>query len=63
MSQSSAGSNFSGAKGELRWVQQDHAGTASDVTLVMGDLNGDKAADFVLEISGLHTMRAVDFLL
>jgi hypothetical protein len=29
----------------------------------MGDTNGDKAADFVLEISGLHTMRAVDFLL
>ena len=57
------GTTFSGAKGELRWVQQDKSGTSNDKTLVMGDTNGDKAADFVLEITGLHTMRAVDFLL
>jgi hypothetical protein len=58
-----AGTTFSGAKGELRWVQRDNAGTANDKTLVLGDINGDKAADFVLEITGLHTMHAVDFLL
>lgn len=58
-----AGSAFSGAKGELRWVQKDYAGTAHDKTLVIGDINGDKAADFTLEIKGLHTMHAVDFLL
>lgn len=57
------GSAFSGARGELRWVQQNNAGTANDKTLVMGDTDGDGAANFVLEISGLHTMRAVDFLL
>jgi subtilase family serine protease len=57
------GSSFSGAKGELRWVQQNNSGTANDRTLVMGDVNGDRTADFVIEITGLHTMRAVDFLL
>jgi subtilase family serine protease len=57
------GSPFSGAKGELRWMQQDNAGATNDKTLVMGDANGDGTADFVLEITGLHTMRAVDFLL
>jgi len=58
-----AGSTFSGAKGELHWVQQNLAGTANDKTLIMGDTNGDKVADFVIEISGLHTIKAVDFLL
>ena len=48
---------------QLRWVQDDQSGTANDKTLVMGDLNGDRIGDFVLEITGLHTMRAVDFLL
>ena len=58
-----AGLSFSGAKGELRWVQQNNSGIANDKTLVSGDVNGDKVADFTIEISGLHTMRAVDFLL
>ena len=58
-----AGSTFSGVKGELHWVQQNLAGTANDKTLIMGDTNGDKVADFVIEISGLHTIKAVDFLL
>ena len=57
------GSDFSGAKGELRWMQENHSGTSNDKTLVMGDVDGDGKADFVLEISGLHTMQAVDFLL
>ena len=58
-----AGSTFSGTKGELHWVQQNLAGTANDKTLIMGDTNGDRVADFVIELSGLHTIRAVDFLL
>lgn len=57
------GSSFSGAKGELRWDAQNNAGTSNDRTLVLGDVDGDGRADFILEIKGLHTMRAVDFLL
>jgi len=57
------GSTFSGAKGELRWVNENNAGTSDDKTLVMGDVNGDGKADFVIEIKGLHTMQALDFLL
>ncbi len=58
-----AGSHFSGDRGELRWVKENHAGTSADKTLVMGDVDGDKHADFVIQIKGLHTMHAVDFLL
>jgi serralysin len=57
------GSTFSGAKGELRWVRKDNTGTNNDKTLVMGDVNGDSKADFVIEITGLHAMQALDFLL
>jgi Ca2+-binding RTX toxin-like protein len=57
------GTAFSGTKGELRWFQQNNTGTVNDRTLVAGDVNGDGVADFVLELTGLHTMRAVDFLL
>ena len=57
------GDDFSGAKGELRWLRDNNAGTSNDKTLVMGDVNGDGKADFVLEIKGLHVMQALDFLL
>jgi serralysin len=57
------GDDFSGAKGELRWVRDNNAGTSHDRTLVMGDVDGNGKADFVLEITGLHTMQALDFLL
>jgi Ca2+-binding RTX toxin-like protein len=58
-----AGTAFSGTKGELRWYQENNSGTANDRTLIAGDVNGDGSADFVLQLTGLHTMRAVDFLL
>jgi subtilase family serine protease len=58
-----AATTFTGARGELRWYQENNTGTANDRTIVMGDVNGDRVADFTLEITGLHTMRAVDFLL
>lgn len=32
-------------------------------TVVMGDLNGDGASDFRIEISGIHALTADDFLL
>jgi serralysin len=56
-------STFSGAKGELIWDMRNHAGTANDKTIIMGDTNGDKVADFRIELTGLHAMQANDFFL
>ena len=50
---------FNGVKGELRFEQN----TSSGFTLVMGDVNGDSAADFQLRLTGLHTLTASDFVL
>jgi Ca2+-binding RTX toxin-like protein len=57
------GSKFSGVAGQLTWDQVNKAGSSNDVTLVRGDLNGDKVADFVLELSGLVTLTKADFIL
>jgi Ca2+-binding RTX toxin-like protein len=48
---------FSGAGGEI------HASydAAKDVTIVEGDTNGDKVADFGIELSGKLTLAAGDF--
>ncbi|QNM82911.1 calcium-binding protein [Sphingomonas sabuli] len=48
---------FHGVAGELRYVQ--NAGN----TFVMGDTNGDGAADFMIRLDGLHSLAASDFLL
>ena len=50
---------FSGAKGELHFVQD----AAHSLTLVEGDANGDKAADFQLELTGVQTLHSTDFVL
>ncbi len=55
-------SNFSGAKGELIWDMRNHTGTVNDRTYIMGDTNGDRIADFRIELIGLHTMHQSDFL-
>lgn len=57
------GHAFTGAKGQLVWDQQDHAGTANDVTLVSGDINGDKVADFTIQLTGLVSLTQGDFVL
>ena len=36
------GAEFTGARGELRWVQQ----IDTDKTIIAGDINGDTLADF-----------------
>ncbi len=59
----SAGGPFSGAAGELRYFLEDRSGTANDRTIVHGDVNGDKVADFQIELSGLKALTAGDFLL
>ncbi|QNM82912.1 calcium-binding protein [Sphingomonas sabuli] len=48
---------FHGVAGELRYIQNNGA------TYVMGDTNGDGAADFMLRLEGTHNLVAGDFLL
>ena len=48
---------FSGTAGELRFAQ------AGGRTVVEGDVTGDGRADFQIELLGLHTLTAADFLL
>ena len=54
---------FNGHAGQLRYVISNVAGTASDKTVVYGDLNGDRRADFQVELTGLHHLTSSDFLL
>ena len=54
---------FSGVSGQLRYFQENLAGTASDKTIVEGDINGDKVADFQIQLAGLKTLAAADFIL
>jgi Ca2+-binding RTX toxin-like protein len=54
---------FSGAAGELRFVRENNPGTANDRTIIEGDVNGDRIADFQIELTGLHRLTEHDFLL
>jgi Ca2+-binding RTX toxin-like protein len=55
--------NYHKVAGELRYIRYDAAGTASDKTLVTGDINGDGLSDFQIELTGLKTLSAADFVL
>lgn len=48
---------FSGAAGELRYE------VSGGVTHVYGDYNGDRAADFQVDLTGALTLAASDFVL
>ena len=54
---------FTGVAGQVRYVIQDNVNPALDFTFVYADSNGDRVADFNLEIAGLHTLAQDDFLL
>jgi subtilisin family serine protease len=54
---------FHGKAGELDFRLIDKAGRAHDATMVYADLDGDKHADFQIELSGLHHLVKGDFLL
>ena len=54
---------FSGKAGELHYQTFDQAGTANDITVVSGDINGDRVADFEIEIAGIVQLSSSDFLL
>lgn len=58
-----ASQGFHKTAGELRAVVTDRAGTALDTTILSGDVNGDGKADFQIELTGLKTLQAGDFLL
>ena len=57
------GAPFTGVHGQVHWFQQNLAGTANDKTIVEGDINGDKHADFAIELKGLIALSAGDFVL
>jgi D-alanyl-D-alanine carboxypeptidase len=47
---------FSGKAGQLRYKHD------TDVTIVAGDVDGDRIADFKIEVKGLHDLLATDFI-
>lgn len=51
------GTRFSGAGGEIRAFVRD------GVTVVQVDVDGDRAADIVLRVDGVHALTAADFML
>ncbi|WP_439618985.1 M10 family metallopeptidase C-terminal domain-containing protein [Shinella sp.] len=52
---------FTGDAGDLRWYTTTSSGKA--ITVVEGDIDGDKAADFRLELDGKLALGKGDFLL
>lgn len=58
-----AGAAFTGVRGQLQWLQENPAGTANDKTIVLGDINGDRVADFHVELTGLVSLGIGDFIL
>lgn len=57
------GAAFTGVQGQLRWYQIDSSSNPSDKTIIEGDINGDRRADFQIELTGLKTLTAGDFIL
>ena len=54
---------FNGHAGQLRFVRENAPGQANDHTIVEVDLNGDRSADFQIELTGLVKLTEHDFLL
>jgi Ca2+-binding RTX toxin-like protein len=52
-----------GTGGALRYQQFNFAGTANDKTVIFGDTDNDAASEFQIELTGLITLSATDFLL
>jgi serralysin len=55
--------DFTGKAGELSYQTVDQAGTTNDITVVRGDVNGDRVADFEIELVGIVQLSSGDFLL
>ena len=54
---------FHKVAGELHYLKQNPSGTGNDKTIIEGDVNGDGRADFQIELTGLKTLTAADFIL
>ncbi len=54
---------FHKVAGEVRFQKYDSTGTASDKTIISGDVNGDGLADFSIELTGLKGLTSTDFIL
>lgn len=50
-------------RGEVSVQTYDRAGTANDMTLVRIDIDGDRDAEALIRLSGLHNLSASDFIL
>jgi hypothetical protein len=50
-------------QGEVSFQLYDRPGTADDVTLVRIDTDGDRDAEAVIRLTGLHLLSASDFIL
>ena len=57
------GAAFTGVAGQLRWFQDNRPGTVNDKTIVEGDNNGNRIADFQIQLTGLKTLTGADFVL
>ena len=58
-----AGAAFTGTRGQLTFTYVDVAGTDNDATIIQGDINGDKLADFQIQLHGLVQLTQADFIL
>ncbi|HMN88229.1 MAG TPA: M10 family metallopeptidase C-terminal domain-containing protein [Bauldia sp.] len=58
-----AGAAFTGVKGQLHWYLENKPGTANDRTVIEGDINGDKQADFHIALTGLKTLTIDDIVI
>ena len=55
---------FTGAAGQLRYEVVDLTGTADDYTRILGDLNGDRVADFeIILVGDTSALHSTDFIL
>jgi serralysin len=54
---------FTGVAGQLHFIRENNPGNANDRTIIEGDVNGDRIADFQIELTGLHRLTDHDFLL
>lgn len=55
--------SFSGTSGQLRYFKENLSGTANDRTIVEGDIDGNRVADFQIELKGLFSLTSSDFVL
>jgi len=58
-----AGVGDGGSCGVFRYQTFDQSGTADDITVISGDINGDRVADFEIELTGIVKPTSRDFVL